>query len=398
MIYRLLQNGLDQVNQNLNFVNLLYKIASKSLVKKLLIKGRQRELNKARIVFLWVWNSLAFTNFHINLNTFQSYSYLPSINLDISEHGCQKAWNQIKERLETVFINDLVNETGYLLAIEALNYERRRDLLLALLSQFDLIIKELYQKKLYGEELNSFWYQLQPGLFRAALEEMAGLHVEICRNGELKSVVSLLINNCTWEEDRELPSPQSMLGPLAQGQPILIEGYLLSLDDRRAILQIEILVTNWLIRTAELIGAEILSECSDWPELRCYLLRRDLMITRNLERLRNQLNNQEWWNLCFERPVRLYESKRLVWRIKNTSIVSSFITEPRDEELQRLPWWQQLITLIMETRDAAAPQLQILFQRIGNLIVIVLTQVIGKAIGLIVRGVLQGMGRTFTGS
>ena len=68
--------------------------------------------------------------------------------------------------------------------------------------------------------------------------------------------------------------------------------------------------------------------------------------------------------------------------------------EPRDRELQQLSWGQQLITLVLEGRDALAPQVQSLFKRLGDLLVVVLTQVIGRAIGLVGRGIVQGMGRS----
>ena len=47
-----------------------------------------------------------------------------------------------------------------------------------------------------------------------------------------------------------------------------------------------------------------------------------------------------------------------------------------------------------ETRDALAPQIQMLVRRFGDLMVVLLTQVIGRAIGLIGRGIAQGMGRS----
>jgi hypothetical protein len=70
------------------------------------------------------------------------------------------------------------------------------------------------------------------------------------------------------------------------------------------------------------------------------------------------------------------------------------VTELRDRELRNLPWPQQLVTLALEARDALAPQLQSLLQSLGDLIVVVLTQVIGRAIGLVGRGIAQGMGRS----
>jgi hypothetical protein len=52
------------------------------------------------------------------------------------------------------------------------------------------------------------------------------------------------------------------------------------------------------------------------------------------------------------------------------------------------------VTLSLEARDALAPQLQAGLRRLGDLVVVVLTQVIGRAIGLVGRGVLQGLGRS----
>ena len=159
-------------------------------------------------------------------------------------------------------------------------------------------------------------------------------------------------------------------------------------------MQLEALISNWLIRTAELISAELLASCSTWPELRRYLLSDDLLATRNLERLRNQLNAQQRWSGWFERPIQLYESRRLLYRLQGGAITPLLLTEPRDQELRRLGWLQQLVTLALESRDAIAPQLHALIRRTGALVGLVLTQVIGRAIGLVGRGILQGMGRS----
>ena len=48
----------------------------------------------------------------------------------------------------------------------------------------------------------------------------------------------------------------------------------------------------------------------------------------------------------------------------------------------------------LEARDALAPQVQAVVRRIGDLAVLLLTQVLGRAIGLVGRGIAQGMGRS----
>ena len=83
-----------------------------------------------------------------------------------------------------------------------------------------------------------------------------------------------------------------------------------------------------------------------------------------------------------------------MYKLANGHIHQILITELRDEELEQLGWWQQQVALLIEARDAFAPQLQSLIKRLGDLMVVLLTQVIGRAIGLVGRGIAQGMGRT----
>jgi hypothetical protein len=224
---------------------------------------------------------------------------------------------------------------------------------------------------------------------------MAGEYVQLPQQGGLLKVAESLSAASQLEGiDPELPAALPMLGCLVQAQPLLVEGRLLAPDEPKALLQLEALISNWLIRNAELIAAEVLACCSAWPELRRYLLRSDLLPTRSLERLRNQLNAQQRWSSWFERPVQLYESQRLLYRLEAGAIAPLLLTEPRDAELRQLGWGQQLVTLSLEARDALAPQLQAGLRRLGDLVVVVLTQVIGRAIGLVGRGVLQGLGRS----
>ena len=195
------------------------------------------------------------------------------------------------------------------------------------------------------------------------------------------------------QTDDELPAAEIMLEALILEKVVQVNDKLLALDDPRSILKIELYISNWIIRTAEIISSEILEECGYWPELRKYVLKETLISTRELERIRNKLNSLNRWQYLIERPIQLYESKRILYRFQKGSIEKVSITEPRDEELRRLGWWQQQIALLVEARDALAPQLQTLVKRLGDLMFVILTQIIGKSIGLIGRGIAQGMGR-----
>jgi Protein of unknown function (DUF3685) len=392
----LLQSGLAQIEAEQQRCRRWLTLCDRGL-SRLLLLGRLRELAAARRLLLWLWGpiSLAFPAPSPEPAGPAAVSAGSASGLSLRQRTAAGVWEAIQERLVQAAESGLVNRSGQLLALEGLQEEHRRDLLLALISQLDLLLTRLRHDQLRGEALETRWQALQPELRRLSLRQMAGEYVQLPQEGGLLPVADSLCQASDLAgRDPDLPLALPMLAALVQAQPLLVDGRLLPPDEPQALLHLELLITNWLIRSAELISAEVLARCSTWPELRRYLLNPDLLATRNLERLRNQLNAQQRWGRWFERPVQLYESQRLLYGLQGGAIVPLARTEPRDGELRQLSWPQQLVTLLLEARDALAPQVRALLRRLGDLLVVVLTQVIGRGIGLVGRGIVQGMGRS----
>ena len=389
----LLVSGLQQISNDLQVIEAMLKPPPKEGLLRFLLEGRCRELHQARALLLWLWGPLQMglaDAVPLKGASRLSSDDHDSTSITLRQRNAAAVWDSIHDRLADAVQAGLSNATGRLLAIEALQPERRRELLLALLQQLDQLLARLRRDELDPD----CWNDLQPELRRQALTSMAGSYVRIPRNGALLSVATVLLEDAEFtDEDDDLPDPIGMLAPLLADQPMLVNGQLLPADDPRALLQLETLVSNWLVRTAELIGAELLEACGSWPELRRYLLGERLLATRELDRVRNQLNSQLRWADWIERPIQLYESRRLLFELRGGRIEPRLLTEPRDEELNQLGWWQRQVALLLETRDALAPQVQAVIQRLGDLAVVLLTQVLGRAIGLIGRGIAQGMGR-----
>ncbi|EAU73729.1 hypothetical protein RS9916_29509 [Synechococcus sp. RS9916] len=406
----LLTSGLQQITNDLQVIDALLVPPPDNLLLRLMLEGRQRELQSARSLLLLLWGPLQIGLADVQpLGQRQTTVSQPGdltidgngMAITVRERNAIAVWSSIQERLSQAVDAGVSNGTGSLLAIEGLQPERRRDLLLSLLQQLDQVMARLRAPSVSSDSSNNLpidaqWDSLQPELRRQAIQAMAGSYVHLPRGDQLQPVAQHLINASDLSQnDDDLPDPRRMLEPLVRDQPVLVNGQLLPADHPKALLQLETLVSNWLVRSAELISAELLGLCGDWPELRRYLLDERLLPTRDLERLRNQLNNQSRWQLWVKRPVQLYESQRLLYQLRGGSIAPLLLIEPRDEELRRLGWWQQQVALLLEARDAIAPQMQALVQRIGDLMVVVLTQVIGRAIGLVGRGIAQGMGRSW---
>ncbi len=423
----LLISGLQQIDRDLQACRALLEDASSQLLLVLVLEGRLRELNSARTLLLWLWGPVSLAWGELPEPSATTLSTLdtaanrsspggadrgggpdrsggadrarPPTQITLARRTAEGTWTAIQQRLRERIETGLVNRSGQLMAMEGLHRERRSDLLLALLDQLELLRLRLGADQPLPAELRHHWLALQPELREQALRRMASPYVRLPQEGQLRPVAETLLRNSNLSiSDPELPDPHPMLAALVLGQPLLVDGQLLAPDEPLAVLQLERLVCNWLLRNAEQVSAQVLGSCAAWPELRRYLLVPDLLATRNLERLRNQLNAQQRWNDWFERPVALYESRRLLLELQQGAILLAPCTEPRDQELRQLSFGQQLVTLALETRDAVAPQLQSLIKGLGNVLVVVLTQVLGRAIGLIGRGILQGMGRSVSRS
>ena len=316
----LLTSGLQQITNDLQVIDALLVPPPENLLLRLMLEGRQRELRSARSLLLLLWGPL-----QIGLADVQplgqrqtTVAQTGDLTIDgdgmaitVRERNAIAVWSSIQERLSQAVDAGLSNGTGSLLAIEGLQPERRRDLLLSLLKQLDQVMARLRAPSVSSDSsktlpIDAQWDSLQPELRRQAIQAMAGSYVHLPRGDRMQPVAQHLINASDLSQnDDDLPDPRRMLEPLLRDQPVLVNGQLLPADHPKALLQLETLVSNWLVRSAELISAELLGLCGDWPELRRYLLDERLLPTRDLERLRNQLNNQSRWQLWVKRPVAL---------------------------------------------------------------------------------------------
>ncbi|MFM9046621.1 MAG: DUF3685 domain-containing protein [Cyanobium sp.] len=409
----LLVSGLQQIDAELRVCHRLLNPPPTSWFLQLLLQGRCRELEVARSFLMWLWGPITMAwgteletapggtgqgasaaALPTSSPTGRGGAIAPVLNLTLRQRNADGIWQVLRQRLQEAVASEPANLSGQLLAFDGLQADRRRDLLLALLEQLDSLRDNLQQEDQNAESLRQRWSVLQPQLRQQALRQMAGPYVQLPREGTLQPVAETLLSQSDLQgEDPELPDPHSMLAAVLQARPLVVDGRLRAPDEPQAVLYLETLLANWLVRNAEQISGQLLALSADWPELRRYLLRENLLPTRNLERLRNQLNAQERWLTWVERPIQLYESRRPLFCLKEGEISLLDLTEPRDGELKRLSWPQQFVTLVLEVRDALAPQVQQLVRSLGNLFVLFLTRVVGRAIGLVGRGIAQGMGK-----
>ncbi len=396
----LLTSGLSQINKDLHTIDQLIGKKSINAFYLFILIGRRRELLTAKRLIIWLWGPLEVlidspikNSSRKNINIINNYS----TDITIKNNSTNELWNVIYKRVKERLKDDLTNSTDELAALYSLNKSKRINLMKTLLKEFSIIINKLdsqnNREKVFEEILQSITPELRANTLRNFIDSYDRLK----KNGVDVFISDFLVNNAELTMlDDELPSIALIIDPILNNKPILIEGEYISLEDPRSIIQLETFILNWIFRTAEIVSEEIISSCSEWPELRKYFLNKELVSTRELERKRNHINTNNQLQNLFKKPVRLYESKRLYYTVKNNKIEKIIILEPRDDELKKLDWAQKQIAFAIELRDALAPQVQAIIQYLGDLIVLILTKVVGRSIGLIGRGIAQGMGRNLS--
>ena len=397
-----LNSGLYLINQDLRYITRCLSQDNSNKLVQLYLQGRKRELKLASTLIIFIWGTkTGKVNYLSKLNSISGKDSSSSdqdtfkADLVLKTRSSKEVWSTIFSKISSNTAQGITNSSGDILAIDCLNKSQQKNLITQLTIQLNNVIESLYNLKDTTTYLE-YWEDIQLELKYEVVRNFIGSYLRIPRQASLTSISEEIIKSLDLDvNDPELPTPDLMLSPIIMSKPLLIDGQLIPPDDPRAINRIEMLISNWTIRTAEIISEELLAVCSKIPEIRGYFLNNKLISTRELERVRNQLNSQNRWKELIIVPIQLYESKRLLLKLTRNIISKEYITEPRDQEIKLLNWWQQQVILLVEARDAIAPQVHILIKSFGDLMVIILTKVIGRALGLVGKGIAIGMGRSF---
>ena len=396
---KLLSSGLKQIDTEINYIFKYVNSDSTPEFYKFILKGRLRELITAKsfLIFLWgnsldLYSEAIYTVDKINIENKDSNTIF------IKNKNTFEIWDLILERLSKRYNStDLdVDFNNSSIILSGIKKEFISRLICKMLDELDNLIKNIkenYKEKDYKEDFNSLIEELRLNTISNITEN----YFRVKKNGESISINEYIYKEVTCNEiDRESHESIMFIDPIIKNEPIDYDGKLLPLYETESFIILENIISNWIIRNCNLLASEVFNICSSWPELRTLLINPQLQSTRSFERFRNNINNYNRWHENIYMPIYLYESKREYIDIIDSKFTRYYKNENREKELENLEWFQKQVTLLVEIRDAIAPQLEIAVKYIGNLFVNFLTKVVGKAIGLVGKGILQGLGRSST--
>jgi DNA-binding NarL/FixJ family response regulator len=304
----------------------------------------------------------------------------------------------IFERVFNTFQGTLNNTSPFPQETDILREEKKRELLYLTLRKFEDALGAMAQANLPPGQLAEQSLLLLRDVWAATLTDFFGRYYTLPVTNLEQPVVPTLMAEAEVVQRSILdpiPLLPELLGHLLFHDPLIIDGIPHAATTPQALSRSQLLLEHLLLQVANGVIQPLLNCFADVELLKKNLYQRRLISSRDIERFRNDLSWRYRWDGLIRDPKAIFESQYRLWRFTERGIQTQTIYAPRREELDSLSGLQRLVTLTIEARDAVAPRFRSAISLVGRGIVYVLTDVIGRGIGLIGRGILRGVGQAW---
>ena len=412
-------SGLRQIDVSLAEVRTQLQVPGLPLLAQAIVAGQRRELLAAR----WLINQLfpPFTQprpvypsqtpseplLSSNLSATQdNYGEntvaLPLADPETSSHLITSLQADLFNSTLAKLQFSLQNVTGVPLEIDIWREDKKRELLHLILQKIEDVLNELRFSQVQASQLPEMQSVIMRDLWQAATIDFFGRYSTLqvgdasgkgqaLRNLE---IVNLLLQDTLVVQTAildKIPLVVELLSHLLFQTPLVIDNVAYAPGSPEAMDRAGSVLQNLLIQLANGVVQPLLNKLADVEEIKQRFYDRRLISTREIERFRNNLSWKYRLNNYISEPKAIFESRYELFVLASRGIAKISIYAARGQELTQLSGIQQAVTLVLEIRDAIAPPLQAAVAFLGSGIVYVLTQVVGRAIGLIGRGILQGI-------
>lgn len=401
-------SGLRQIDAALDQVNRALRSTNLSVLDKVFLAGRRRELKAARWIVQRVLPAQDIRSRQpipsIPTEEFSAATsaIVPSSEAEIVPEAPQPKALQavIFDRIAAKLQSSLENFTNTPLEIDILKQEKKRELFYTILRQLEAVLDELRYSQVLPDQFEAKRAIVLRDLWESVVTEFFGRYSTVrLRNREIEIVPAILDEGNTVQINilDKIPLVSDVFSYLLFQTPLIIDQTLYESETPEARDRATDILENLVIQIANAVTQPLLNRFANLEFVKQRLYDRRLLSTREIERFRNDLS----WRFRVERflhePKAIFESQYRLFVFSDYGIQRMSIYAPRTEELEELSGVQLAITLALETRDAISPRLKGAIAFLGSGIVYVLTEVIGRGIGLIGRGILKGIGKSVRG-
>ena len=397
------QSGLKQIDRTIAKINLRLNQNQLSWINKEFWKGRRRELLTAK----WLVNRLvpidAITAIPIPEPKLSSIG--PQNQLDLSISLAESSAKNIpglespnslvivKNTLRKSAINSN-NLASIPLEIDILQADQKKELIAIIIHQLGRSLEDLEFIRADTSELPKDTAIVTQKIWQESAVNFLGKYCVSLPTITLDDIEDIIDDNISLvrrEIFKKIYFVDELLKYMLFDQGLIVEGILYRTQSPEARNQAEIFLGNFIIQIANGIVFLILNNFSDIEIIIQKLFLEKMGSPREIAKFRNNLSWVYRQEQLWEEPRNIFESKYRLLFWSEKGIEATFIHAPRQRELKQLKGIPWAVTIILESRDAFAPALRSLVGLIGNGLVYLLTQVIGRGLGLIGRGIIQGI-------
>jgi DNA-binding NarL/FixJ family response regulator len=387
-------SGIGYINPNVAQVTTKLQVPGLPLLEQVFLAGKRRELLAAR----WLLN-------HLLTSTNPDDEQKPP-NSGISKIDSPKTVNSppllSPRALQSALFASCVNKIQYPLQnvtdtpleIDILRGEKKRELLYLILRKIAEALDDLRTSEItyqLSEIINSILFDIWQATTREFFGKFSRVRV-IDRELEIVTLLMQDAESVKTEILNKIPLVIDLFAYLLFQTDLKIDNTSYSAGSFEANEQGSMLLENLLIQIANGVIQPLLNQLADVETIKQNYYDRQLVSTREIEKFRNNLSWKYRLKNYVQEAQEIFESRYELFVFAPRGIAKTSIYAPRREELAQLSGIPLFVTLVLEFRDAIAPRMRSLLSFFGSGVVFVLTQVIGKGLGLIGRGILQGIG------
>lgn len=407
-VYNQCKSGLNKVEGDLSIIlDYLQKNGNQlPPLDYMFWHGRKRELKAAR----WLIYQLLPTNFNAvieeeNLESPEDFENINNSNNDLevtSSPSSLTVSNQTK--LENIFDLTLAkikgsvsNYTKNILEIDVLKNDKKKELLVIIVSQIRRVLEEFSIIDLEENQLSEKKRLILRDLWQSSTINFLSRYYqeEENSNNPYSLIETILAVSPIIEEENlsKISFAEEILAYWIFQKEIKIDDKVYAYNQKDS-QEIEgILLENLILNIANIVVQFILNTFSDNESIRNNLYDLEWKSSRKIALFRNNLSWKYRQKKYWQRPKNIFEDKYEVLRLDYKGIVKNNIIHPRYQELSTLKGLPWFATIMIEFRDGIAKTLREIGDIIGKALVYILTDIVGKAIGLIGKGILQGIGK-----
>ena len=394
---RISKSGRQQLAANLEAIDRELAKDDLSDWDRVFLIGRKRELLAAR----WIANQLTTEEGAIDSNKNNSAielspeseikPFLPPTELAIAPVFEDVVTAEIFNLVVADIQLGLVNRTNNTLELDILQATKKQELLYTILEYLSKTIEKLRQQTDLILASNDYLYEV----WEWVTENFFGKHYGSLTQGDRQKLATIILQEFPSIKDNIFShfyyAPE-LFAYLLGEQPLVVDNVVYRSEAPEAINRAKQLLQNLIIQLANATIVVILNNFSDLEIFKYNLYQVNYKSTRKIAKFRNDLAWKYRQETYWDNPQNIFESRYRLFIFNNGTIKTLFIYAPRQQELELLKGLPWLATILVETRDALAPRIRAVLSFVGSGVVFILTQVIGRGIGLIGKGIIQGIG------